>query len=118
MSYAKGMQINQLATFYKANRLRVKIAAGLAAFSVIACLADASNKQSLRSVAVANSTPSFQVTAASYRCEIDGTFYAVKNKAVCDKKIADTWKNFDPHAFAEDYKNALDVLEYQTRPKN
>jgi hypothetical protein len=76
----------------------------------------ADNYSSEKTAAVTNYTAPISVTPIAYRCEIDGTFYGVTNKAACDQKIADTWTNFNPHAFAEGYKDALDNVAHETKP--
>jgi hypothetical protein len=51
-----------------------------------------------------------------YKCVINGVSYSY-GKAMCDKEIAASWDNFDPHSYAEEYKNALDAVAEETKPR-
>ena len=56
----------------------------------------------------------------SYHCAIDENWFIdTANKVECDRKqkeqIAKKNAEFDVNSFAQDYKNALDVLETKTR---
>lgn len=55
----------------------------------------------------------------AYQCTFDGTIYNTTSKSACDVKLKElqekNHREFNALQHAEDYKNALDNLSYQTR---
>ena len=67
-------------------------------------------------VVAAPPAPVAQPETEPYKCVINGVSYSY-DKAMCDKEIAASWDNFDPHSYAEEYKNALDAVAEETKPR-
>ena len=121
-SYSK-FQLNKrnrpVVPFWNSNKIALTIgASGVVFFSLWVAL---TSKQPASvevaqpiPVVVAQPTPVIQSKPEPYNCVINGTRYSY-DKVMCDKEIAATWENFDPHSYAEEYKSALDVVAEKTK---
>ena len=101
--------------FWSGNKIAVA-ASSLLILSFGILVANAPKQPAPVAVAPAAPVAVAQPKPDPYKCVINGVSYSY-GKAMCDKEIAASWDNFDPHSYAEEYKNALDAVAEETKPR-